>query len=323
MQLPPSTPLFDILLHKRTPLDQQINHLVVQCGENHVHALSQILLTAFTGNCSPIYIPRFAFADMTTEQATKLFETHDQFIKALKSAPLFPLLSNLDTIRTEKFPNGEILKRSTRDWALSIKTEGDNPVFAHGDVVNGGLDQKAYLLFPGKHEALALKALAAYKRRIRPFQEREARFRETIGPPLTINVNPKLTANLTFMETISASDFWKRAPSEVREEGSSPAPSEDTSLNSTDSMPSKPATPAEPVSKPPPVQGKTSADSSIACSAKSGMSDSTAKFRALEKIFKSYRQESEKRDCNAADRLQQMERQFSRIEEVDKKLDTF
>ena len=82
-------------------------------------------------------------------------------------------------------------------------------------------------------------------------------------------------------------------------------------------MPSKPDTPAEPVSKSPPVQEKMSADSSIASSAKSGMSDSTAKFRELEKIFKSYRQQSEKRDRNAADRLQQMERQFSRIEEVD------
>ena len=83
---------------------------------------------------------------MTTEQATKLFETHDQFIKALKSAPLSPFLSNLDTVRTEQFPNGETLKRSTRDWALSIKTAGDDPGFAHCDVVNGGFDQKAYLL---------------------------------------------------------------------------------------------------------------------------------------------------------------------------------
>jgi hypothetical protein len=83
-RLPYSTPHFDILLHRRTPLDQQINHLVVQCGENHVHALSQILLTALTGHCSPVYIPRYAFADMTIKQVTKLFETHDQFIESLK-----------------------------------------------------------------------------------------------------------------------------------------------------------------------------------------------------------------------------------------------
>jgi hypothetical protein len=71
-KLPANTPPFDILLHKRTSLDQQINHLVVQCGENHVHPLSQILLGSLTGNGSPIYIPIFAFADMTTEQAIKL-----------------------------------------------------------------------------------------------------------------------------------------------------------------------------------------------------------------------------------------------------------
>ena len=258
---------------------------------------------------------------MTAEQATKLFETHDQFMKALKSAPLFPFLSNLDTTRTEILPNGETINRSTRDWALSIKTEGgDN--FAHCDVVNGGLDQKAYLLFPGKHEATALQALAAYKRRIFPFQEREARVRENIGPPLTINVNSKLTANLNFMETISASDFWKQAPAVVWENRSQTTPSEDSSLKSTESMQPKHDTLGESVSKSHRASGHISEDSSIAGSAKSGMSASTAKFREHEKVFNSYRQESEKRDRHSAECLQQMERQFSRLDEVDKKLDT-
>jgi hypothetical protein len=116
-KLPDTTPPFDILLHKRTPADQQINYLVVQCGENHVHALSQILLTALTGNGSPIYIPRFAFADMTRKKVIKLFETHDQYIKALKFISLYPLLPNLDTICIEHLENGQTIKRSTREWA--------------------------------------------------------------------------------------------------------------------------------------------------------------------------------------------------------------
>lgn len=91
-----STPPFHILLHKRTPLDQQMNHLAVQCGKNHVHALSQFLPAALAVNGSLVYIPRFAFADMTVEQATKLFDAHDTFIKKLKSIPLFKFLTNLD-----------------------------------------------------------------------------------------------------------------------------------------------------------------------------------------------------------------------------------
>jgi hypothetical protein len=66
--LPDSTPGFDILLHRRTPVDQEINHLVIQCGEKHVHPISQVLIANLTGDRSPVYIPRFTFVDMTKEQ---------------------------------------------------------------------------------------------------------------------------------------------------------------------------------------------------------------------------------------------------------------
>ncbi|KAI2490282.1 hypothetical protein MHU86_24303 [Fragilaria crotonensis] len=165
--LPETTPHFDILLHRTTPLGQKINHLVVQCGEKHVHPLSQALLTVLTGYRSPVYIPRFAFADMSTEQATKLFETHDQYIKALRSISLFPMLTNLDTLRTEHFPDGNTLVRSTRDWATSIMSI-DGTESAKCDVVNGGLDQKAYLLFPPQFEEAARLAFEEYRRRIFP-----------------------------------------------------------------------------------------------------------------------------------------------------------
>ena len=47
--LPANTPGFDILLHRRTPTDQKIDHLVIQCGENHVHPLSNALLNVLDG----------------------------------------------------------------------------------------------------------------------------------------------------------------------------------------------------------------------------------------------------------------------------------
>ena len=144
----------------------------------------QILLSTLTGHGSPICIPRFAFADMSTEQATKLFATHDSFIKNLKSTALYTFLTNLDTVRIEHFPNGSTLKRTTREWASSINTEDGLP--AQCDVVNGGLDQKAHFLYPAQNETIALRALEEYRKRLNPFKEREARFRATIGPPLTI-----------------------------------------------------------------------------------------------------------------------------------------
>ncbi|KAI2499782.1 hypothetical protein MHU86_14725 [Fragilaria crotonensis] len=212
--LPETTPHFDILLHRTTPLGQKINHLVVQCGEKHVHPLSQALLTVLTGYRSPVYIPRFAFADMSTEQATKLFETHDQYIKALRSISLFPMLTNLDTLRTEHFPDGNTLVRSTRDWATSIMSI-DGTESAKCDVVNGGLDQKAYLLFPPQFEEAARLAFEEYRRRIFPFTQREARFRDSVGPPNVIHVKSKIDANIQIIESLSANDFWKKAPPSV------------------------------------------------------------------------------------------------------------
>jgi hypothetical protein len=53
--LPENTPPFDILLHKRTPTDQLMPHLVAQCGESHVHSLSEALATILTGTQSALF----------------------------------------------------------------------------------------------------------------------------------------------------------------------------------------------------------------------------------------------------------------------------
>jgi hypothetical protein len=79
-KFPDTTPFFDIYFHRRTPFAQDINHLVVQCGKNHVHSLSQILLSELDGSGAGVYDPRFAFAKMTTAEATTLFEKHDSYI---------------------------------------------------------------------------------------------------------------------------------------------------------------------------------------------------------------------------------------------------
>ncbi len=74
------------------------------------------------------------------------------------------------------------MERTTRDWAASILSADGNES-AHVDVVNGGYDQKSFLLMAPQHEATVRKAFEEYRRRVFPFSIRKERFREDIGPP--------------------------------------------------------------------------------------------------------------------------------------------
>ena len=140
------------------------------------------------------YIPRFAFAKMTTAEAMNLFDKHDAYIKSLRYIQLSPLINNLDTIRTEFFPDGTKMERTTRrDWAASILSADGNES-AHVDVVNGGYDQKSFLLMAPQHEVTVRQAFEEYRRRVFPFSIRKERFRDAIGtPPSVIHVFSKFT----------------------------------------------------------------------------------------------------------------------------------
>ena len=201
--LPDNTPPFDILLHKRTPTDQLMPHLVAQCGESHVHSLSEALATILTGTQSALYIPRFAFEQMTPDDASALFTSHDEYVKALSWLPLHPLLSNLDRVRKEYNSDGSITERTTREWARNIRTL-DGQGYAQCDVVNGGTDQLCYLLFPPKDKDAAQSALDAYRRRLYPFTQREAQFRAAVGPPPAIILSKRVIANLDFIKKLSS-----------------------------------------------------------------------------------------------------------------------
>ena len=202
-QLPSSTPAFDILLHKRTPSDQMISHLAVQCGNSHVHSLSEALATILTGDGSALYMPRFVFSQMADGEARALFETHDAHVKSLRWLSLSPLLTNLDTIRKEYQPDGTVLEHSTRAWVRSIKTL-DGKESAQCDVVNGGTDRLAYLLFTHPQFKAANDALDAYRKRLYPFKKREEQFRASIGPPTVAHLSRRVIANLEFMKRLSS-----------------------------------------------------------------------------------------------------------------------
>jgi hypothetical protein len=88
------------------------------------------------------------------------------------------------------------------------------------DVVNGGYDQKAYILVPPQHEEMARSVLEEFKTMIFPFAQREAKFRESIGPPSVILFSTKIKASLEVFDSISSSEFWQKAPTSVRHENS-------------------------------------------------------------------------------------------------------
>ena len=99
---------------------------------------------------------------------------------------------------------------------MTVKAaDGSN---AKCDVVNGGYDQRAYLLVPPKNEAVARKAFEEYRSRVFPFNQRETRFRESIGPPAIIHVSTQVKSSLEVFKSLSASEVWQRAPAAVRQE---------------------------------------------------------------------------------------------------------
>ena len=89
------------------------------------------------------------------------------------------------------------------------------------DVVNGGYDQKAYLLVPPQNEMLVKKELEDYKTKVFPFAQGEARFRETIGLPPVIHISTKVKQCLEVFDRLTPAQVWQRAPDSVRQATSS------------------------------------------------------------------------------------------------------
>ena len=148
-KLPDNTPFFDLIRLRNTPVDHDINHLGVKCGESHATALCQALTQYLTGHQTALILPRYALSSMSDEQIKQQFAFHDRYTKSLRALSLFPQVSNLDRIRRETYADGTILERSTREWAATLTTEDNSSALC--DVVNGGPDQKANLLVPSPY----------------------------------------------------------------------------------------------------------------------------------------------------------------------------
>ena len=84
-------------------------------------------------------------------------------------------------------------------------------------MVNGRIDQKAYLLVPKLHATIATEQLRQYRLRINPIGRREARFRDSLtGLPSVIHIDTSTQQNLDLLANMSAMNIWKSAPESVR-----------------------------------------------------------------------------------------------------------
>jgi hypothetical protein len=217
-KIPEATPYFDIIRFKKTPMDQAIPHLVVQCGEKHVTPVCKALLSILTGKASALFLPRYAFRTMPHEQIKRHFDVHHNWSRSLKPIQL-PKISHIDQQRVEYFDNGTILKRSTREWAHSLNLA--NGQTAHCDAVNGGSDRKAFLACPNSYFAQAQKELQQYRSRLNPPSHREARYVESVsGLPDMSNISIEIEPNVSILDKLSAAAIWTQAPASVRDSGS-------------------------------------------------------------------------------------------------------
>ena len=348
--LPENTPPFDILLHKRPPVsDEVIPHLVVQCGTKHVHALSEALCYLLTGKNSALFMPRMLVADMPDEKLMKFFHQHNIYCKDLRSHALSPLLRNLDKARKEYNPNGSLsIERTAREWARSLTP--DTSEF-HFDVVNGGPDQLAYLLFPSEHAELAASHVETYRQRLYPRRKREDQFKKDVGPPKTVHLSTRVIANLEFMERLCLKNPEERTSSntsKVSDADASSSVSDTTASSVTQASNRPPPTSLEALraqlkerergnleessvnsASSELSEGSDRSEDTTTASTKSGkskdssrMSTSSAKVRQLDEVLKRYKTDSAHLHAKQSERVSQMERQLHRVHEFDSKLDS-
>ena len=206
--LPTATPFFDVVYRRQTPMDQDIGHLAVQCGENHVTPVCQALVKCLTGQTTAIFLPRYALATVSQDQLRNHFVCHEKYLRALKQLPLFPHISNLDLIRTEYNSDGSTTLRSTREWALALKVD-DGKTHAKCDIVNGGKNRQPYLLIPHLFFTDIKEEWRKYRTSLAPVEQREARFRDGIpGLPDVIHISTSVKSNLEFLDKMSVHDVW-------------------------------------------------------------------------------------------------------------------
>ena len=236
-QLQATTPYFDIGYHRKTPTGQDIPHLSIKCGENHVGPLTEILSAYLDGTNTAVFLGRLLLSKMSTAEVDALFQTHADYMTNSRTISMAPTIQNVDLIRTE-YNDATNQERNTREWATSLKDTAGNSLRCDAD--NGGDSRRAQLIVPVEHMAQVQHLFKAYKESISTFNQREAAFTNLIqdaSPPQAIYV-PTVAVhnNLALIQKRSAFSVWENAPASVRSPTGTPLSGYRPPISSTKSL---------------------------------------------------------------------------------------
>ncbi len=209
--LPETTPFFDIGYHRTTSTGQNIPHLSIRCGENHIVALTEILSTFINGSNTAVFLGRLLLSKMSTEEVDSIFQTHADYMANTRTISLAPIIQNVDLIRTENC-GLNTLDRNTRDWATSLTDLQGNHLQCNAD--NGGETKRAQILVPAENMETVKLLFRDYKERISTFTQREADFSHMIqeaSPPEAIYVpTAAVHSNLQLIQKRSSYTVWEQ-----------------------------------------------------------------------------------------------------------------
>ncbi|KAI2491598.1 hypothetical protein MHU86_22970 [Fragilaria crotonensis] len=313
-----------------------------------------------TGRGIALFLPRYALGTMSNEQVRKHFQFHDRWAKSLQAITLSPQVTHLDQVRTEYHEDGSTTKRSTREWIASLKEKdgttsalcdavnGTNDNKAYLVTPSHYFKRAQYQwqqyksrLFPPSHREARFRD-------------------NLPGLPDVIVIQTEIQANVQFLEQMSMATTWHREPEgQPRSDSTSPSNnsnhnkpqtvSQNTSLNSHLQR-TKQAwpTPSEAsnnrsdqstgttnqrnnheqnnpylgseASSATSMEEERSTTSTRSMTVVSRMNSTDSRFHELEQLIKRQQQESKTSGKISSDRLNNLERQFTRIEELDTKM---
>ncbi|KAI2492121.1 hypothetical protein MHU86_22425 [Fragilaria crotonensis] len=309
--------------------------------------ISQTFLPLLTGKSSALFLPRYAFGAMTEEQVSNQFLVHEKWARSLTALPLAPLVFHLDQKRIEHCNDGTSIERSTREWAATLTFPDGTPGLC--DVVNGTAEKKAYLLSPTNFSEYAKEQLRQYRLRLSPPSRREARFRDNVPDlPDIIHIKTAIHSNVSFMEDLLKSDAWNpphgskshAVNSGIRTNATSKpnAPTYPQARNAWAMPPKLSAQQSQKTSGTLPSGGDDSVtlgsggENSIGTAERSTASTQSttlasespyhARLRELENVTKTKLKVLEETSRDSANKLQSLEKQLGRLDNMDKQMET-
>jgi hypothetical protein len=186
----------------------QINQLTTLQfnAENIMSALSNALLNVLDGEKQEL-ISHFCFCIHDYWRSTLHFHKAWSQRQNTKDDTSFPFISNLDTVCKEK--GDELIERTSRQWTYSLTLEDGHSI--KSNEVNCGFDQKASIGSPAKWTSGKTCTQGIQDTNF-PFTLREARFRESIGPPSVTHISSEIKSCLAIFDSLSSQDAREQEP---------------------------------------------------------------------------------------------------------------